>query len=169
LYTMRFGMVITTCDPSLYIQREFRFLPCDSRLIIDLPSEDRIDMFGERGRREMIKNNEPASSTVEYGESSKQKQNSSFLFKTNGTRKVRKARKKRRVTTVGSGSKRIPQLRHASVTERDVLPPHLHSSLLAVSGYYEKHDITRGRNFLRECLNSLSKQELESASRSLRY
>jgi hypothetical protein len=169
LYTMRYGVIIKTCDPHLLIQREFRFVPCDPRLNIDLPSEDRIDMFGEAGRQEMIKNSEPVSSTVQFGDSSKQRSARSSIFKQNGTRKVRKARTKRRVTTVGSGSRRIPQLRNASISERDVLPPHLHSSLLVVSGAYEKHDVTRGRNFMRECLNSLSEQELESASRSLRY
>jgi len=169
LYTMRYGIIIKTCDPHLLIQREFRFVPCDPRLNIDLPTEDRIDMFGDEGRREMIKNSEPVSSTVQFGESSKQRASQSSIFKQNGTRKVRKARTKRRVTTVGSGSRRIPQLRHAAISERDVLPPHLHSSLLVVSGSYEKHDVTRGRNFMRECLNSLNEQELESASRSLRY
>lgn len=169
LYTMRYGMVVKTCEPDLYLQHEYRFVPCDPRLLVDLPSEDRIDMFGERGRREMIKQTEPVSSSVQYGESSKKHTTDSFLFKNNGTRKVRKARTKRRVTTVGSGSRRIPQLRHAAVAERDVLPPHLHSSLLVVSGAYEKHDITRGRNFLRECLNSLSVQEMESSAHSLRY
>lgn len=169
LYTMRYGVTIKTCDPTLYIQREFRFVPCDPRLNVDLPTEDKIDVFGESGRRELIHNSEPTSSTVQYGEKSQQRSNQSSLFKQNGTRKVRKARTKRRVTTVGSGSRRIPQLRNVSISERDVLPPHLHSSLLVVSGCYEKHDVTRGRNFLRECLNSLNEVELESAARSLRY
>jgi hypothetical protein len=169
LYTMRYGVVIKTCDPTLYIQREYRFVVCDPRLSVDLPTEDKIDMFGENGRRELATNSEPTSTTVQYGEKSQQRSSQSQLFKNNGTRKVRKARTKRRVTTVGSGSRRISQLRNASVSERDVLPPHLHSSLLVVSGCYEKHDVTRGRNFLRECLNSLNETELETAARSLRY
>ena len=169
LFSMRYGVVIKTCDPHLYIQREFRFVPCDKRLQIDLPREECIDMFGERGRNELVRNSEPVAQTVQYGESSKQNMNQSSLFKQNGTRKVRKARTKRRVTTVGSGSRRIPQLRNAAISEREVLPPHLHSSLLVTHGYYEKHDITRGRNFLRECLNSFSEQDLERESRSLSY
>jgi hypothetical protein len=169
LYTMRYGITVKTCDPFLYIQREFRFVPCDPRLSVDLPAEDRIDMFGDNGRRELAHNAEPTSSTVQFGEKSKQKRARSDIFKTNGTLKVRKARTKRRVTTVGSGSRRIPQLRNAAISERDVMPPHLHSSLLVVSNTYEKHDITRGRNFLRECLNSLTEEELESTARSLRY
>lgn len=169
LFAMRYGVVIRTCDPHLYIQREFRFVPCEPRLNVDLPAEDCIDMFGERGRNEMVRNSEPIAERVQPGDQSKQNLNRSALFKQNGTRRVRKARTKRRVTTVGSGSRRIPQLRHAAIAERDILPPHLHSSLLVVHGYYEKHDITRGRNFLRECLNSFSEQDLERESRSLQH
>ena len=169
LYTMRYGITVKTCDPYLYIQREFRFVPCDPRLSVDLPGEERIDMFGSNGRSELANNTEPTSSTVQFGEASKRKRARSDIFKANGTLKVRKARTKRRVTTVGSGSRRIPQLRNAAISERDVMPPHLHSSLLVVSSTYEKHDITRGRNFLRECLNSLTEEELESTARSLRY
>ena len=169
LFSMRFGVVIKTCDPHLYIQREFRFVPCDRLLQVDLPREECIDMFGEHGREELVRNSEPVAQTVQFGESSKQNMNQSSLFKQDGTRKVRKARTKRRVTTVGSGSRRIPQLRDAAISEREVLPPHLHSSLLVTHGYYEKHDITRGRNFLRECLNSFTEKDLERESRIINY
>jgi hypothetical protein len=169
LYLMRYGYNVKPCDPMRYIAREFKFVPQDRRMDFELPDEDRIDMFGENGKRELINTVEPTSSAVAFGERSKKGVHKSHMFKADGTTKNRKGRTKRRYTIVGSGKKQISKLQHDKVSESDVMQPHLHSSLLTVTNVYEKQDITRGRNFLRECLHSCSESVLEQTAKSLRY
>jgi len=152
----------------LCIDREYPFVPSEWRLHFELPPVDSVDAFSDRSAQEMVRHTELLSSTVSFGESTKVAGGSaSSIFKADGTRKLRKKRQMRRVTTTGSGAKRVAFGRNLSVPERDILPPHLHSNLLQDTGYYEKSGVARGLNFLKRCLYSIPDKDIENESRAL--
>lgn len=163
LYGMREGVYMK--DESGL--EKYPFVIQDARLIFDLPAEDHVNTFGERSRREMRMNIERESARVHFhkdGQDSK-----SSIFKRDGERKTRNKRSKRRKTLINSGNKKAIPGKSAGISEHDVLPPHFHSSIMGDSGMYEKCDVTRGRNFLWCCLNTIDPSQREEASRSLRF
>jgi len=94
------------------------------------------------------------------------------LYKDDGSLKMRKRRHKRRQTATSSGARQVT-LRGSitgsriSAPEREVLSQHLHSSLIGETGAYEKADITCGRNYIRECLNSIDPSNIEAEAATL--
>jgi len=159
--------------------RRHIFVPLEPRMMFDLPAEDNIDAFGARSTERLRDNIGTGSTSVGLGrklsptdDQHKRKSISDDLIKADGSLTQRKRRHKRRQAASSSGAKQITMRGSAmgekiATTESEVLPAHLHSSLLGEAGAYEKSDIARGRNFLRSCLNSLPADAIESESRAL--
>lgn len=185
LYAHRSGYSLIRQDESCFIMaaRRHVFVPHEMRMMVDLPHENQIDVFGAKST-ERMRNHVAATNvaeTVSVGsnpaevhidEREKRKSIDADLFKSNGTLKARKRRHRRRQTTSTSGTKQITMRGstlggRVSAAERDVLPSHLHSSLVGEPGVYEKADVTCGRNFLRACINSISPENIEAEARSL--
>lgn len=166
------------------------FVPRDRKFVVELPPEDDIDSFGRESltlirarmheRANGVEATAMTSTATTLAPRSRSRQAArttdiaDSLFKADGTRNKRKKRRRKRDTTVGSGRGSIvvrsaaldaPEVLRAR--ERDALPPHLHSDILGEESSYEKCDITRGRNFLQLCINSLDQDTAERESRAL--
>jgi hypothetical protein len=162
------------------ITNRFAFVPQDIRMRIELPPEERIDVFGPDSTRTMYEHISAADVPEKIGVGStsfrnQQKRSDSIsgnLYNEKNQLTVRKKSRARRSTAVNSGQKLITV--QASVngdriaaSERDVLPSYLHSSLVGKPGAYEKSFMQIGRNFIRACLNSFDEDELSRESKWL--
>jgi len=168
LYAMRAGVTLRRGGGVLCVERAYQFVPGEWRLHLQLPPLDSVDAFSDQSAREMARNTELLATTVAFGDTDRQRTAvPSSLFKADGTLKLRKKRQARRITTTGSGARRVAFGRNLSVAEREILPPHLHSSLLNDTGAYEKSGVARGLNFLDRCLHSIPDNDIEVESRAL--
>ncbi len=129
------------------------FVPRDPRMLLELPSEVWIDLFGDSSL-DAIRGQLDRSAESVMARAGKE----SHIIKTNGQLRRRKARRKQRVTMLGSGS---------SSSTADKLPPHLHEGLLHPPEDYEQPDITRATKFIKLALESLPADSVEEEARQL--
>ena len=172
LYKMRDGLVRGCGGESyLLVNRAYEFVPRDWRLHLQLPPLDNVDSFGDTAAAIMATRSEGAASTVAYGDAgivdAQPSAAEATLFKSNGARLLRKKSVSRRVTTSGTGTRRVAFGRSLSVPESEILPPHLFSALLNANGVYDKRGVGRGIRFLDECIQSLPVGTVELEARAL--
>ncbi len=154
------------------------FVPQDIRMRIELPPEERIDAFGAASTKKMYDHISAADVPERIGVSSASFRGAERagagdkLYNERNELTRRKKSRARRATAANSGQKLITV--QASINgdriaapERDVLPSHLHSSLVGKPGVYEQSFLQIGRNFLRACLNSFDDEELSRQSKWL--
>jgi hypothetical protein len=169
LYIQRSAVSGFICSTECHI-----FVPQQMCMRVQLPPEDRLDAFGPQSTQKMFQHISASDvpDTVGVGSASFRSRKQDTLYNNKNELIVRKRSDVRRLTAASSGHKQITV--QASVngdriaaTEREVLPSHLHSSLVGEPGRYSKTYLQIGRNFLRACLNSFDEEELARESKWL--
>ena len=181
LFMQKNGYSVARRDETGFVAdpRRFTFVPADPRLLIDLPEEKHVDMFGSRSAKELRDHVTSSNSASVVGvgtgtatAASSDKARRSSLFKEEGLLKKRKSKIKARQTAIVTGNKQMTMQStvdgpRISVKESEVLPSFLHTSIMGTTGSYEMADITAGRNYLQACVSAIDSSALEAEARSI--
>lgn len=170
MFMQRDGLVRRNSEESCFVLSVSPrvFIPVNARMCVDLPLESDLDAFGRLSTERMRAH---IASTDEQRTKGSSKSVQENLFNGDGTRRMRRARTKRRRAMSTSGKRQIKARGSMTgdlvTTERNVLPPHLHGDLHGKCGTYEQSDVTQGRRFIEECINSIPPNDIESEASAI--